>query len=305
VIEPVPLHDVAPIRLTAPPRLGWIYARGALRALVRSQGALPAGASLPRVVVERGGVVVSAEQVAAFEAVCGVRGHGLLPPAMPEILFLGSMAEVALHPELPLSPLGLIHVRQQVRCFAPIRPGDPLDLRTTLWAARRTPRGVELDLWTTVDVAGRRVWDGLTTLLSRSAETRSREGARGQEATVREGFDVDVAEDVGRRYAAVSGDYNPHHLWPWSARRLGYRAPIAHGMWTLSFVLGFVEPAHLDAPVRLDAQFKRPLYLPGAMRVVVEDDHDPYLVEALDPRHGAPHLRLLVHRDLGWDGPAA
>lgn len=301
--EAIPLREVAPIRLNGAPNLAWTYTRGALRAAVRPQGELAAGASLPRVVVERRGVCVGADEVAAFEAVCGVRGHGFLPPAMPELLFLGSMAEVVLHRSMPLSPLGLIHIRQQVRCFAPIPVGATVDLMTTLWAARRAPKGIELDLWTAVDVGGGRVWDGLTTLLSRSAATRGREGARTQQATVREGFDVDVAEDIGRRYAEVSGDYNPHHLWPWTARRVGYRAPMAHGMWTLSFVLGFVEPAHLDAPVRLDAQFKRPLYLPGAMRVVVEDEHEPYLVEALDPRHGAPHLRLLVHRDLGWDGP--
>ena len=35
-----------------------------------------------------------------------------------------------------------------------------------------------------------------------------------------------VAHDAGRRYAALSGDCNPIHLWPWSARLMGMRAPI-------------------------------------------------------------------------------
>ena len=34
---------------------------------------------------------------------------------------------------------------------------------------------------------------------------------------------------AGRRYARVSGDYNPIHLWPWTARPFGFRAPILHG----------------------------------------------------------------------------
>ena len=34
---------------------------------------------------------------------------------------------------------------------------------------------------------------------------------------------------AGRRYARVSGDYNPIHLWALTARPFGFRAPILHG----------------------------------------------------------------------------
>ena len=33
--------------------------------------------------------------------------------------------------------------------------------------------------------------------------------------------------DQGRRYAAVSGDYNPIHLYGWAARPFGFKQPIA------------------------------------------------------------------------------
>jgi hypothetical protein len=35
---------------------------------------------------------------------------------------------------------------------------------------------------------------------------------------------------LARRYAALSGDWNPIHLWDWSARLLGQRQAILHGM---------------------------------------------------------------------------
>ena len=52
--------------------------------------------------------------------------------------------------------------------------------------------------------------------------------------------EVEVAGDTGIRYAKVSGDWNPHHLYPWSARLLGYRSPIAHGLWTLARAVAVV-----------------------------------------------------------------
>lgn len=52
---------------------------------------------------------------------------------------------------------------------------------------------------------------------------------------------VDVAADAGLVYAKLTGDWNPHHLYPWSARLLRYERPIAHGMWTLSRAIAHVQ----------------------------------------------------------------
>src|SRR6266487_1403229 len=41
----------------------------------------------------------------------------------------------------------------------------------------------------------------------------------------------ELPADLGRRYAAVSGDRNPIHLYRLTAWLFGFRRPIAHGMW--------------------------------------------------------------------------
>lgn len=46
-----------------------------------------------------------------------------------------------------------------------------------------------------------------------------------------------VRQDTGVRYAKATADWNPHHLFPWTAKLMGFRAPIAHGMWTLARTL--------------------------------------------------------------------
>jgi len=42
--------------------------------------------------------------------------------------------------------------------------------------------------------------------------------------------EIGVESDTGIKYARITGDWNPHHLYPWTASLLGYRKPIAHGM---------------------------------------------------------------------------
>src|SRR4029078_6251794 len=38
--------------------------------------------------------------------------------------------------------------------------------------------------------------------------------------------------DLGRRYGSCSGDLNPIHVHPLTARLFGFPSAIAHGMWT-------------------------------------------------------------------------
>ncbi len=45
---------------------------------------------------------------------------------------------------------------------------------------------------------------------------------------------IDVPGNTGRRYAAVSRDFNPHHLYTWTALPMGFKHPIAHGIWSMA-----------------------------------------------------------------------
>ena len=72
-----------------------------------------------------------------------------------------------------------------------------------------------------------------------------------------------VEGDIGRRYARVSGDWNPIHLSRLTARPFGFRRAIAHGMWTLARSLALVEGQAGRGISTATARFRRPLYLPA------------------------------------------
>ncbi|MFE9878503.1 MaoC family dehydratase [Streptomyces sp. NPDC005784] len=71
-----------------------------------------------------------------------------------------------------------------------------------------------------------------------------------------------LAQDVGRRYGAVSGDRNPIHLHPLTARLFGFPRAIAHGMWTVARCLAAYGP---QQAVGVRAEFRAPVLLPGTV----------------------------------------
>ncbi|MEV6782132.1 MaoC/PaaZ C-terminal domain-containing protein [Streptomyces sp. NPDC051098] len=68
--------------------------------------------------------------------------------------------------------------------------------------------------------------------------------------------------DLGRRYGAASGDRNPIHLHPLTARAFGFPRAIAHGMWTFARCL-----AESDIPqlASASAEFRAPVLLPASV----------------------------------------
>ena len=84
----------------------------------------------------------------------------------------------------------------------------------------------------------------------------------------------------GRAYAALSGDWNPIHLWPWSARLAGLDAPIIHGMHTLARACAELERASGREMARLDGRFRAPIALGSEAALAADLAGGRYTVEA-------------------------
>ena len=72
--------------------------------------------------------------------------------------------------------------------------------------------------------------------------------------------------DIGRRYAAVSGDRNPIHLHALTAQAFGFPSAIAHGMWLKARTLASLEGRLPDA-YTADVAFKLPVLLPSTVSI--------------------------------------
>jgi hypothetical protein len=71
---------------------------------------------------------------------------------------------------------------------------------------------------------------------------------------------IQTQPDAARRYARLSGDFNPIHLWHWSARLFGQRQPILHGMASTALLCQSLP----QPPQSLIVRFRKPVY-PGSL----------------------------------------
>ena len=96
--------------------------------------------------------------------------------------------------------------------------------------------------------------------------------------------------DLGRRYAAVSGDHNPIHLYPLTAKAFGFPRQIAHGMWSKArCVAALDEPAARRGDRRGGVQEADPAARHGRVRLGAVGPTG-YAFSLTRPKDGAPHL---------------
>jgi acyl dehydratase len=241
-----------------------------LRALAaRKPASLPPGGEVP--VLEARDVRRASDprRLGAYRELCGFPPDGALPLTWPHVLAAPLQLAVLSSPAFPVRLLGLVHLRNVIRRRVSIPEDARLDLRCGVAAHRATPRGDEIDLVTEASLDGAVVWEETTTILARAAEKRDVRPA-GPRATPAL-FSPGAAEstwrlgaDLGRRYAAVSGDWNPIHLTAATARLFGFRSAIVHGMWSLARTAAQLE-ADGGPIVELTCAFKLPVLLPATV----------------------------------------
>ena len=235
--------------------------------LGRRPARLAEGRSIPRIEASLSDVRVDPDQLSEYAEVCGFPHAESLPATFPHILAMPLHIRILTHGNFPLRPLGLIHIRNSITQYRDIAAREALAIECWVDGHRDTEKGNEFDMMTRVRVGEEVVWEEASTFLSRGP--RRRKGARGSEnlaACPREVCRVTswaVDPDIGRRYAAVSGDYNPIHLFRASAKLFGFPNAIAHGMWSLARCVAEMGECVPNYPRRVDCEFKGPILLPA------------------------------------------
>jgi acyl dehydratase len=87
----------------------------------------------------------------------------------------------------------------------------------------------------------------------------------------------------------VSGDRNPIHLHPLTARAFGFPRAIAHGMWLKARVLAAVEE-RLPEAFTVDVAFKTPVLLPSTVALAAVRTGDGWTLDVRNAKSGKPHL---------------
>ncbi|QNN52930.1 MaoC/PaaZ C-terminal domain-containing protein [Nocardioides mesophilus] len=270
---PVPLKAVLP----------------AVPGLNRVPGLRRRGDTLPDLAPTRHDVVVDRARVAAYAEVCGFGLTEALPITYPNVLAFPLHLQVLTDRAFPFPAVGLVHLENSIRQHRPIDPGERLQVSARPTRLRPHRKGRVFDLETTVHSAGELVWESTSTYLRTGDGTAATPDRAAFAEVPGSGVTWRLPGDLGRRYAAVSGDRNPIHLYAVTAKAFGFPRPIAHGMWSTARCLAALQ-GRLPEAVRVEVEFRKPVLLPGTVGFGSRRRDDGYDFSLTRPRDGAAHL---------------
>ncbi|VVE77935.1 MaoC family dehydratase [Pandoraea sputorum] len=276
-----------------------------LRALMTSRK--PARAQpMPPLAFERRNVPLDGEDIARYARLCGFAQTTGVPPTWPHLLAFPLHMLLMTDRAFPFAMLGMVHLANRIRQFATLNVSDRLTLDVRCGPLSAHDKGQVFTVVTTARRDDIVVWIGESLYLRtgvRDALGAPYQAQLSADPSLTKAATWPVPADLGRQYARISGDYNPIHLWPLTAKLFGFARPIIHGMWSFARTLAAVLPEDVNAsgPVDLLVEFKTPVLLPGDVtfwrappaQPPVQPDAPPHAphFELRDAAGTVPHLR--------------
>ncbi len=259
------------------------------------------GGEIPELDLALEGVAADPTAVSAYAKVCGFALRDNLPAPYPHVLAFPLHLAVLADGGFPFGAVGLVHVENRIEQRRPIGIGEELKIRVRPTKLAPHPKGQTFSLLTEVTAGGELAWSSTSTMLRRGKPQQPADGpesrAEDDKSAHRPGVGSDVGAsaewklggDLGRRYAAVSGDCNPIHMHSLTAKPLGFPGAIAHGMWTKARCLAALDSRLPDA-FAVDVRFRKPILLPARVELASAAEGEEIAFGVRDARKQTPHL---------------
>lgn len=248
------------------------------------------GREIPDVTLALDDVPVDRDRVIAYDRVCGYSLSDAMPATYIHVLAFPLQLSLMTDGSFPVPPIGLVHIANEITQHRPIGISERVSLRVWATQLEPHPRGRQFSLRSEARVGHELVWEERATNLRRgkgggeggdpggAGHGSDRDdpedgggragGSRGAESPSDEELQAsatwNLPGDLGRRYGSVSGDLNPIHMHPLSARLFGFPTAIAHGMWTKARCLAALGPRRGDR-FTVAVTFRRPILLPSTV----------------------------------------
>jgi len=243
------------------------------------------------------GVQIEKKHLLAYQKLLGFEQNEQVPPTYLSMLGFPMILRLMTHADFPMKAMGQVHLSNEISVFKNFPMHQAITLTAGINNSRVTSRGVEWSVGLIAKADGELVWSSESTMLHRCKTGLRRQGLP---VIVRAGESQTWAIDggMGRRYASVSGDYNPIHLSAISAKLFGFKKAIVHGMWSKARCLAVLKDQLPESGYRVRANFHRPLFLPSNVLFYSERKADMTSFSIFNQTGEQAHMDGCISQDL-------
>ncbi|MDI3195740.1 MaoC/PaaZ C-terminal domain-containing protein [Pseudarthrobacter sp. AL07] len=275
------MSTVGPVILGEMPSLSKLYVNAAAQAARRRVLGTNNGSNLPATSHEVRGVRADVGNLTAYQHLIGLSARDTLPAGYLHALAFPLAMSVMNRDDFPLPLLGMVHLSNHVEQRSPVLFTESLDIQARVENLRGHRAGTQLDVVSEIRGADTPdiKWTGRSSYLAKGVFLpgidKPTPHNRQADFTPPDPTAIwHLGVDTGRAYAAVSGDFNPIHLSVLSAKALGMRRSIAHGMYLASRALADVGPAKGET-FTWDVTFESPVFLPARVALEITTGQTP------------------------------
>ena len=256
-----------------------------------------------------------ANHLRQFKKICGFsKEHQGVPLCYPHLITFGLHTHLLTEPDFPFNILGAVHIENTIERTSYTPLDQVYSLEVYLDNLMPHSKGASFDLVSELSISGSStkeevVWRETSTNLVRlpgklrdiQNQTEGRKDARPKSPCSEQADVWKLTSDLGRIYGAVSGDRNPIHLYPLTAKAFGFKRQIIHGMWTLSKSSAcaemILEREGWDTErLALSNRFYRPVFLPAKVHHYSHVEVDQASFQVWNPTASNLHMQAEIKK---------
>lgn len=249
---------------------------------------IPSGFSIPSVTVDK-------KQLDAFCSLFGFDNRRV-PLTYWHVRLFGVRVLLASEKAFPFPLPGMVHLYDIIEQYETIFPEDELRAECQIGKLLSHEKGTAFETLTRLYKEDRLVWQETTVNLHIGKTVSGLEEVMSRPVEITQPDTTEIWQlpgNMGRRYAQISGDYNPIHIHRAGAALLGFPRQLLHGWYGVNRSISPYQEM-LYGKSRMYAAFKKPLFIPAKAESRTQKGEDTVRFEVIHPEEGYPHVKGLL-----------
>lgn len=279
------------IQLQSVPNMASMYARIFSTFFKKGKG------NLPDIEVRLENNKIAAEEIKAYNKICGFETSSVASATYLHAFIFPAQMHLLSQMEVPFPLPGLIHFANSIKQHRALHIGEEFSVITKFGNLIAHDKGQAFEVLSYIEVSGKRIWEETSVYLFKGKEgigsVLEWEQPVLPENAIKESWSL--YPTMGFDFAKASGDFNPIHLHPLSAKLFGFPTHIIHGMWSVGKILALLGN-RMSESFEYTVLFKVPVFLPASIIFRHEKTDNGFNFDVVDKTQEKPHLKGYINK---------